>query len=210
MGSLLNHAHGTIVDIIRRPGWPLCRAEARELSDLVPQLRNEGRSVSLIGIVHETHINDGADVYELAKEYFPNGTLYLDKSRQSFYAINPDAKTGKGSWMKLTELFSLASIRAGLAASKNNVKGNLKGEGRLYGGMFVSGPDKEILYFQKEVLGVYADRQKVLSALRSISMPGLQPSSGSISDSSISPEPASESSNSGSAPAVCTRQGACS
>jgi len=131
----------------------LCREEARELSSLQPELTSHG--VALHGVVHETR---GVDQF---RPFF-KGDIHLDAERR-FYGP-------KHRWMFISG-FLRPSVWMSISRAKGKgVAGNLDGEGRLLGGLFVIGPgDQGILYeYRESEFGDHAPLEEVMAAVKKI------------------------------------------
>jgi len=131
----------------------LCREEARELSSLQPQLA--ARGVQLHAVVHEKL---GVDEF---RPFF-SGSIFLDKERV-FYGP-------KQRWMFLSGFVRPSVWMSIRRASQKGVDGNLKGEGRLLGGVFVIGPGEQgVLYEHREAeFGDHANTTAILDAIKNI------------------------------------------
>jgi hypothetical protein len=104
-----------------------CREEALELSSKKAEL--DALGVDLVAVVHETL---GAE--EFKSTSFPNAPLYLDTSKAFFKFL------GAGSliWADPSDLTSPEAKKHGDRARAKKVKGNMKGEGRILGGLVVA------------------------------------------------------------------------
>jgi hypothetical protein len=146
--------NGSVLMLVRRPGWLLCREEATQLSSLSPELKEKG--INFVAILHE----------ELGSEEFGKffkGDLYLDPERKFFEAIG-------NRWLGLHGLL-LPSVWKNLKrAMSAGFKGDMKGEGRLLGGVLVIGSNNQgILYEHREaVWGDHADINKIKEACQKI------------------------------------------
>lgn len=120
------------------------------MSSLRPQL--DARSVPLYAVVHED-----LGVAEF-RNYF-QGEIFLDKERR-FYG--PVERT-----MLWSGLFR-ASVMKKLFQSK--VEGNLEGEGRILGGVFVIGSGQQGILFEhrEKEFGDFANTQEVVEAMMKI------------------------------------------
>lgn len=129
----------------------MCREEAHGLSSLKPEL--EAHGVNLYGIVHETL---GTNKFQA----FFKGQLFLDTKRR-FYGP-------RQRWMLWTGLIRPSVWMAAHRASKKNITGNLKGEGRLLGGLFVIGPGEQgILMEHRETeFGDHADLTQIMEVVK--------------------------------------------
>lgn len=152
---------GAVIMVVRRPGCTLCREEALELGQLRPEL--ELRKVPLYGIVHET-----LGVSEFAP-YLNGEGIFLDSERR-FYG--PQER-----WMFLSG-FLRASVWSNIMRNwKKGVDGNLEGEGRLLGGLFVVGPSKQgILYeYREKEWGDLVNITEIVSAVRKMATTAPKP-----------------------------------
>ncbi|KAH9494920.1 Peroxiredoxin-like 2A [Bulinus truncatus] len=124
-------------------------AEAKQLSSLKPQL--EAHSIPLYAVVHE---NLGVAEFQP----FFSGEIFLDKDRR-FYG--PVERT-----MLFSGLLRVNVIRKILETKNRGIEGNMQGEGRILGGVFVIGSgDKGILFEHREKeFGDYANLTEVLTA----------------------------------------------
>lgn len=137
----------------------MCREEAKELSSLQPQFEASG--FSLIGIVHEKR---GVDAF---RPYL-NAPIYLDAERR-FYGP-------KQRWMYLSGFVRPSVWSAIFRARGKNIEGNMKGEGRILGGVFVIGAREEgiLLDHKESEFGDHVKSTAILDALsRSATKPKL-------------------------------------
>jgi hypothetical protein len=144
-----------LIHLVRRPGCQFCREQASVLvanRDLI----TTKLGVELVAVVHE---EKGADIFQ--NDYF-KGPVYYDESKDMFKALHG----GSLRWGGLSTFFSgtfLSNYRRNRAS---NVKGNLEGEGRIFGGLLVVGKgDEGILFeFQEKTFGDQPALQDVLQA----------------------------------------------
>lgn len=131
----------------------MCREEASELSSLKPEL--DQRGVNLVGIVHEK---------KGVKEFQPYliSPIYLDEERK-FYG--PEQR-----WMFLSGFLRLSVWRSFSRARSRGVQGNLDGEGRILGGVFVVGPGEQgiLLDHKEKEFGDKVDLKDVMDAVQKI------------------------------------------
>jgi len=136
---------------IRRPGWLLCREEAVGLSSLQPQL--EQLNVRLYGVVHEDFG---------VKEFQPffKGEIFLDAERR-FYGP-------RERWMGMSGFMRLSVWLSVFRARGKKMEGNMKGEGRLLGGVFVIGPNDDGIVFEhrEAEFGDHANLTDIMSAVK--------------------------------------------
>jgi len=151
--STLWQKTGAVMMIIRRPGWALCRAEAKELSQTVKPVLDK-YNIPLVGVVKET-----LGVKEF-HDFFA-GEIYLDKRRNFYKALGYN----KGS---LFSLLHPTAIKNWI--TKGNVTGNMDGEGFVMGGLIVFHPgDIGIEFLFKEInFGDHASMENVLEAVKRI------------------------------------------
>lgn len=70
-----------IIFVVRRPGCPLCREHALDLSNKQPEFAAKG--VKLVGVVHEK-----LGVEEFSSGFFKNGEIYFDEEKAFFNGEN--------------------------------------------------------------------------------------------------------------------------
>lgn len=123
---------GTLLFVVRRPGWQLCRGDARILQEKKDAGEFEG--FRLCSVVKEVGVDDEG-LHEFVTQYF-NYDTYKDQAL-TFYNALGSGQISKNPF----EVFAM--IRSAMKRSKEQpgVKGNLKGEGLLQGGWIIF--DKE-------------------------------------------------------------------
>jgi len=124
---------GTLVFVVRRPGWPLVRGDARILQSKINAGEFQGFHVR--SIVKETGIDDQG-LNEFVTEYFPYST-YKDQARTFYDALG----SGKMS-IGFNPLAMVRLITDSMTRMKElDVKTyNAKGEGFLQGGWILFDP----------------------------------------------------------------------
>uniref|UniRef100_A0A914WST4 Peroxiredoxin-like 2A n=1 Tax=Plectus sambesii TaxID=2011161 RepID=A0A914WST4_9BILA len=142
----------TLVMAVRRPGCLLCREEAAALSALKPELDKAG--IRLCGVVHETR---GVDKF---KPYF-QGDLYYDVERR-FYGPN---ERWMPVWMGFLRLGTYLNV---YRAKQKGFEGNLKGEGRLLGGVYLINNDKIVWEHLESEWGDTTTADEVREAVRKL------------------------------------------
>ncbi|CAB1119444.1 unnamed protein product [Ectocarpus sp. CCAP 1310/34] len=144
-----------IVFVVRRPGCALCREHAQDLSNKQPDFAAKG--VKLVGVVHEK-----LGVEEFSG-FFKNGEIYFDEEKAFFNALGM-------RWEGLSSLMKPSVISNAKRASAKGVKGNLKGEGRLLGGLLVvGGGDSGIAFEHREaVFGDHASMDAIMAAVDTV------------------------------------------
>lgn len=125
---------GSLVSVVRRPGWPLVRGDARILTKKVDEGAFEGFAVR--SIVKETGIDDEG-LNEFATEYFPFPT-YKDQALTFYHSLG----SGKVS-IGFNPLSMIRWIRDSIKKTTDlDVKTwNTKGEGFLQGGWILFDPN---------------------------------------------------------------------
>jgi len=131
----------------------LCREEAAELSSLKPELDAHG--VTLYAVVHETR---GVDEF---RNFF-KGDIYLDSNR-IFYGP-------KHRWMLLRALIRPSVWSSVCRARRKGIAGNVQGEGRLLGGLFVLAPDQKGIVFEyrEKEFGDHAKHDDIMNVVKSL------------------------------------------
>lgn len=110
-----------------------------------------------MSVVHEDVGNEVSDF----STYFSDGDIYLDEEKKIYDALG-------NRWVGVSAIFSPRTWYNIFQSKKNkDVQGNLKGEGRLLGGVMVVGKgDKGCVYVHREeVIGEFADLAEVGQAL---------------------------------------------
>lgn len=112
-------------------------------------------------MVHED-IDD--EIKDFSK-YFFGGDIYLDEDKQFYQALG---NTWKSLW---SMVFSLRTWSNVMRSRKNkDVSGNLKGEGRLMGGVILMGKEDEGPYFvhREDPVGEFADLEELDAAMKTM------------------------------------------
>lgn len=129
----------------------MCREEASELSSLKPKF--DEKNFGLYAVVHE----------DLGVEEFRSffkGDIFLDKERK-FYGPK-ERRMGL-----LSGLFSPSVWSSVYRANKKGVSGDLKGEGRILGGLYIIGSGQKgiLLDYQEKFFGDHASESAILNAI---------------------------------------------
>ncbi|CAJ0939668.1 unnamed protein product, partial [Mesorhabditis belari] len=139
----------TMVMAVRRPGCILCRREAAHLSELKPLL--DEKKIGLMAVVHESK-----GVNEL-KPYF-KGDVYYD-AEKSFYGPNQ-------RWLPLWMGFLRVNTYLNVWRSKQEgFHGNMDGEGRLLGGVYLIDGDRLVWHHLEKEWGDAANIDEVRDAI---------------------------------------------
>lgn len=134
----------------------MCREEATKLSSLKSELDQKG--VPLIGVVHE---NKGVEEF---KPYL-KGELYLDPQKKFYGPFE--------RWENVfVAILRIKSWTNYLRARNAGHHGNMDGEGRLMGGLFVIGAgDQGVLFeYREKAFGDHADLKDVMEAVEKITI----------------------------------------
>jgi len=118
----------------------------------------EAHGVRLHAVVHETL---GAEEFKP----FIKGDVYLDIER-TFYG--PQER-----WHGLLSLLSYDALRNIISGMIKGTPGNVKGEGRLMGAVFVIGPGNQGILYQhhEKIYGDEANLDDVRAAIQKIQKP---------------------------------------
>ncbi|RDD41964.1 Redox-regulatory protein FAM213A [Trichoplax sp. H2] len=129
--------------------------EALEVSSIKPKLDKLG--VRLIGVVHE---DIGIDEF---RDYF-KGQIYLDTEKR-FYGGKRNQR-----YMFLSGFLNFGLWKSSYKAWKSGVSGNLVGEGRILGALYVVGKGDQGILFEhrQKYFGHHADINQVMSACEKI------------------------------------------
>jgi len=129
----------------------LCREEAAKLSALKEQINKA--QFNLYAVTHEEFGVDGF------KPYF-KGEVFLDTDKLFF---GPQQR-----WMSVWHGFLRPTVWWNVWRSKKDgFEGNLKGEGRMLGGLFVIGPgDSGVLFEHHE--GEFGDHANLTDVLQAV------------------------------------------
>ncbi|TPX61017.1 hypothetical protein SpCBS45565_g07357 [Spizellomyces sp. 'palustris'] len=137
-----------LVVVIRRPGCLLCREEASNVAKYKEQIQSQG--VSLAAVVHERF---GAK--DFGQKHWSGLPLYFDEKKDMYKILG----RGKFNWMGLDGLVSLNAYKALFRARNAGFEGNVKGEGRILGGLFIVSKDGTHYEFAEKEWGEHAPIQ---------------------------------------------------
>jgi len=124
------------------------------LSSLKPKL--DALGVPLIAVVHEV-IDGGAEVREFEK--FFAGDIFFDVEKRFF------GGTENRRWMGLTGFLRPTVWWNIMRAKRGGFEGNMKGEGRILGGVFVIGKNRILYEHKEEEWGAIANVSAVADAV---------------------------------------------
>ncbi|CAJ0586830.1 unnamed protein product, partial [Mesorhabditis spiculigera] len=143
--STLFNKGPTMVMAVRRPGCLLCRREAAHLSELKSLL--DEKKIALIGVVHETK---GVNEF---KPYF-KGDIYFDEEKH-FYGPN---QRWLPVWMGFLRVGTYRNV---WATKQEGFEGNMRGEGRLLGGVYLVDGDRLVWHHLEKEWGDAANIDEV-------------------------------------------------
>jgi len=118
-----------VIVFLRRFGWAFCRLAAKEISSILPQLKEH--NVRLIGIGLEP-----LGLEEFLEGEFFAGELFVDEGKQSFKELGFKRV---GFLQLVPGLFSRKWKEAKAKADSLSLGGNLSGDGYQTGGVLVVG-----------------------------------------------------------------------
>lgn len=163
-----------VVIVIRRPGCPFCREEVAEYNKSKPLIDRMGIDSAAIILEH-------LGGKEFQEKFFPNGKVYVDEKRDFYKALH-GGKLEKGG---LKDVFGSgfwkAIKRAKVNGTKENgLKGDMKGEGRIYGGTYLIQNGEVVYEFSQHSFTSYAPIKDILKAAQ-----GVAPNKGAVSEEEI-------------------------
>jgi len=147
-----------VIIFLRRFGWPFCRLSAREISSVLPQLKQH--NVRLIGIGLES-----VGLQEFLEGQFFEGELFLDYEKSSYTKLG----FKRDSLVKLLPSAFSKKWRDAMAKAKGlNLGGNAtRGDGYQKGGCLVvgaGGTPTMFTYVQQDAAD-HASNEDILEAL---------------------------------------------
>ena len=147
-------------------GNTVCREHAQQLTRAFAAKNNtdDGNHASnrncptLWGVVKETGVDDGG-LTEFYQDYFAHQDLYLDETMATYQALGLRK-------IKITTWNPFKWIRAYLALRKRlkqarNLKGNMKGEGLVQGGIILLDAEGHVRYARVEETGTPLDIEEL-------------------------------------------------
>lgn len=135
----------------------MCREEARGLASLKPQLDAAG--VRMLAVVHE---NKEPQIEEF-RNFYVGGEIFLDREKR-FYGP-------KERWLPIWHgVLRWDTYANAYRAKHNGVQGNMKGEGRLLGGVFMFNSGEKGVAFEhyERSWGDHANLDHVRQAIEKI------------------------------------------
>jgi len=151
--DLFKQNPATLVMVVRRPGCSLCRHQAGELSQLSEEFKK--RNVGVVGVLHEAA---GADQFH---PYLKDSQLYFDEKKH-FYG--PEER-----WLPIwMGALRLSSYWEAYEANKAGFKGDMKGEGRLLGGVYLIKGNEMLYSHLEKQWGDRANLDELRAALKNV------------------------------------------
>lgn len=146
-----------VIIFLRRFGWPYCRLAAKEISSILPQLKEH--NVRLIGVGLEP-----LGLEEFLEGNFFDGELFVDEKKESFKKLG----FKRMSFLQLfPAVFSKKSREAKAKADSMKLGGNLSGDGYQNGGCLVvgAGGTPTMYTFKQEDAAEHPENANILEAL---------------------------------------------
>ncbi|CAJ1931564.1 unnamed protein product [Cylindrotheca closterium] len=154
---------GCLVFVIRRPGCLLCREQALYLKFLFQNYPDETKGFTIVGVVKEFCDKSGGEKLQAFHDkYFPF-PLYLDIDKAAYKALG-NRRAGLGAALKILNPFSDTSKRL----KRNQIQGNLMGEGFLQGGIIIYHKHGIAAYKYEEETGLELPVADIVKGLRSV------------------------------------------
>lgn len=151
-------------------GCLLCREQALYLKFLFQNYPAEVEGFTFVGVVKEFCDKDGAKMREFHDKYFPF-PLYLDIDRAA-YKVLGNRKAGLSAALKVFNPFSDTAKRI----KKNQITGDLSGEGFLQGGIIIYHRHGMAAYKYEEETGLELPVADIVKGLRSVRRDDFVPS----------------------------------
>lgn len=143
-------------------GCLLCREQALYLKFLFETYPKEVEGFSVVGVVKEFCDKGGEKLKEFHDKYFPF-PLYLDIDKAAYKALG-NRKVTIGGALKVLNPFSDTAKRI----KKNQINGNMSGEGFLQGGIIIYHKHGMPAYKYEEETGLELPVADIVKALRSV------------------------------------------
>jgi hypothetical protein len=123
-------------------------------------------SIKLYAVIKEVDVDDeGLSDFE---KYFNHNDIFLDEKKEFHSALGNHSMLNQRlhSWNPLTLYTDFKKLMGRM--EKKGIKGNLKGEGLLKGGLFIVTPTAGVVYQHHEVSGTpmpYEEIENVVASL---------------------------------------------
>jgi hypothetical protein len=156
--------------IVRRPGCPLCREHAKDITERFES--GEYFGSKLVGIIKEIAPISGAETDELLgvgefqSKYFANSPVYLDSEQKFFKFLGEKTIYSQSlpTWnpFKLYANYKLLKQRL----DSKGIEGNMKGDYYLRGGVLLISQSKGVTYQCEELVGSEFPYAEIGAALK--------------------------------------------
>jgi len=155
--------YGCIAFAIRRPGSHLCREEGKAVADLAAREDKPLEGFGLFGVVKEVGVDDEG-LAEFQSDFFPH-PLYRDEE-VSFYTALGSRKWSLTTWNPLKLWRGMREVYKRLKVKK--ISGNLKGEGRIQGGIIIFDKHGKARYAYREETGSEVPIDDLICAVKMV------------------------------------------
>ncbi|KAG2178142.1 hypothetical protein INT43_003395 [Umbelopsis isabellina] len=147
----------TLIMVVRRPGCQLCREEAVQLRNNQEEIEDKLK-VRMVAVVHEV---EGAQIFN---DGWWKGDLYFDEDKAFYKALGG----GSLQWRSPVRLIMPTGIKTLTKSFLYGEKGNLKGEGRIMGGLYIlhKGNNGVAYEYLEKTFGDHAPTEEVLGACK--------------------------------------------
>lgn len=150
---------GSIAFVVRRPGCSLCREHGLQLSELAT--RHFDDKFGLWGIVKETNVDDQG-LLDFYQQYF-TFDIYRDELLATYEAMG-NRMIRLTTWNPIRWYRGFWDLTSRL--QQKNIKGNLKGEGMLQGGILFFDKAGVLQFAYEEEIGDEFDVEEILAVLK--------------------------------------------
>lgn len=146
-----------LVFVTRRPGWVLCREEAKDLSDLFAQGKFPG--VKLISVIKEIAPTTQAatdeilGVGEFQSNYFKDYPVYLNEGKEFYSYLGNKSLFKQKLWTWNPFALYTSFKNLGTRLKEKKIDGNMVGEGLIQGGVLLISPTEGVVYSYNEATG---------------------------------------------------------
>lgn len=147
--------------VVRRPGCVLCREHAQQLSELAAELAP--KNVRFWGTVKEVGVDDEG-LWEFHHTFFPF-PLYRDVGLKLYSALG-SRKIALTTWNPLRLWKDYKEL--GRRMTEKQIKGNLKGEGMIQGGILIFDATGKLRYALEEDIGNPLELADIRAAVNAV------------------------------------------
>ena len=148
-----NFEDKVIIYVVRRPGCPLCREQAQNLSNLV---KFGLRGVQLVAIIHERTFQQ--DISGFQAYLGAENKIYFDGAKHFYNALG-------GRYLGYEALLWPSVIRALRRVMSLNIEGTMSGEGRLLGGLLVVQKNMICYEHKEQFFGDWPSNTAIVKAI---------------------------------------------